>query len=718
MIANMQKYHVLVQQYGIRRCAFRFIHDLKRKHGTLRKKFPSWQWQQRPISSWLRDDIDSGSSAFRNLWSANDAKFFFESGKPPKPEESWVGGAIEEADAVRKGNFKYFSTRQGHLGYPDPDWFLNPFTGQKDSCDQHWCDRGDFDRSRGDIKYIWEPSRFCWAYALVRAYAVTGDDTYPKAFWELTESWINANQPQMGPHWQCGQEISIRLMACVFALYAFSNSPETTDKRVDLLVVMLAASAERIAGNINYARAQMGNHATSEAAALWTVGILFPELKNARQWKELGRFVLEDEARQYCWDDGSYTQHSMNYQRLMLHDYLWSLQLGEVNKEKFSHDTVERLTKSYQFLYQLQESSTGRLPNYGPNDGAVILPLNSCSYSDYRPIIGAMHYCFNKTQLYPVGPWSEDILWLFGKEALDAPIATEQRISKDYNIGGYYTIRDERSFAMMRCHSYRNRPNQADMLHLDLWADGQNILTDSGSYTYYDPDNNWNVFFAGTSAHNTVTVGGADQMIKGPRFQWFSLVRSKMIAHTIIENIEAWQAEHYGYQRLASKAIHRRMVCRINPDIWLVVDDVFGQGSERVLITWNLPDGAFTLKNNSLKMDSRQKAFSISLFCSSQSALPQVARGREGDRKLGWNSVHYGIKNPVPTLFIDVEDILPIRFITAVCLTQASSIESDGTTFLNCRIGSGQDFNVALEQPDAHGKIAAKINCGPETIEI
>jgi len=718
MIAKIKKYRVLIQQYGIRRCAFRFIHDLKRRHGILKKKFPPWLWQQRPLSTWLRDDIDLESSAFRKLWSANDAKFFFESGKPPNPEKLWVSGAIEEADAVLKGSFKYFSSRQGHLGYPAPDWFLNPFTGHKDSCDLHWCDREDFDRSRGDIKYIWEPSRFCWVYALVRAYAVTGNNKYPKAFWELTESWVNANQPQMGPHWQCGQEISIRLMACVFALYAFSNSPETTDTRIELLVVMLAASAERIAKNINYARAQMGNHATSEAAALWTVGILFPELKNARQWKKLGRFVLEDEARQFCWKDGSYTQHSMNYQRLMLHDYLWSLQLGDVNEENFSDDTIERLTKSYQFLYQLQETSTGRLPNYGPNDGANILPLNSCSYSDYRPVIGAMHYFFNKTQLYPAGPWSEDIMWLFGKEALNSPIATEQRLSKDYKIGGYYTIRDERSFAMIRCHSYSNRPNQADMLHLDLWSDGQNILTDSGSYTYYDPDNSWNAFFAGTTAHNTVTVGGINQMIKGPRFQWFSLVRSKMIEHRVINNVEVWQAEHYGYQRLASKAIHRRMVCRINPDIWLVVDDVFGRGSEDLLIAWNLPDGEFILNNNSLKMDSRQKSFSISLFCSNQSALPQVVRGLDGDKRLGWNSVRYGIKNPMPTMFIDVKDILPIRFITAVCLTQASSIESDGTSFLNCQIDSGQGLNLALERPEANGKIVAEITSGLDTIKI
>ncbi len=256
------------------------------------------------------------------------------------------------------------------------------------------------------------------------------------------------------------------------------------------------------------------------------------------------------------------------------------------------------------------------------------------------------------------------------------------------------------------------------MLHLDLWSDGQNILRDSGTCTYYDPDNNWNAFFAGTTAHNTITVAGVNQMIKGPRFQWFSLVRSKMIEHKVINKAEVWQGEHYGYQRLASKVTHRRMICRVNPDIWFVVDDVFGKGREKLLITWNLPDGEFTLNENSLAMDCKQNAFSIAMFCSAQSAVPQVAKGLEGERKIGWDSVHYGIKKPAPTMFIDVNDVLPIRFITVICLAGMPSIDSDGASFLDCRIDSGQDFNARLTQPDSKGKINAKITSGLDTFEI
>jgi len=94
---------------------------------------------------------------------------------------------------------------------------------------------------------------------------------------------------------------------------------------------------------------------------------------------------------------------------------------------------------------------------------------------------------------------------------------------------------------MVRCHSYRNRPNQADMLHLDLWWRGVNVLRDSGSFTYYDPLTEWNRYFLSAAAHNTITVAGQDQMIKGPRFQWFSLVQSRFLGYRENELGSLWR---------------------------------------------------------------------------------------------------------------------------------------------------------------------------------
>ena len=355
MLTRLRAYRALIRQYGWRRCLFRVAYDWKRKHGLLKRKYPASRWQERPLASWLTRGMPGDARTYRAYREDIAVRFFFPPGSPPRPREEWRAGPVRVTRGLRDGRFPYFWHLEGSLGSPHADWFVNPFTGQRDSAERHWCDCGDFEPERGDIKFIWEASRFGWAFALARAYGADPQDEYAEVFWQLLEAWMAANPPQLGPNWMCGQEIAFRVLACTFACYAFWNSRATTDERVAALVAFLAGSAERIAGNIDAARNQMGNHATSEAAGLWTVGVLFPELEQAERWRKLGHYVLEGEVRQYNWPDGSYVQHSMNYQRLMLQTYLWCLRLGELNGHSFSEPTRARLTSSYEFLYQLQD---------------------------------------------------------------------------------------------------------------------------------------------------------------------------------------------------------------------------------------------------------------------------------------------------------------------------------------------------------------------------
>ena len=63
---------------------------------------------------------------------------------------------------------------------------------------QHWT-KSQHD---GDIKFIWEPARFGWAFALGRAYYLTGDERYPAAFWRYFETFQQANPLNLGPNWE------------------------------------------------------------------------------------------------------------------------------------------------------------------------------------------------------------------------------------------------------------------------------------------------------------------------------------------------------------------------------------------------------------------------------------------------------------------------------------------------------------------------------------
>ena len=708
---RINAWQAVVRQYGWKRCLYRLCHSAQRRAGILKLRMPAWSWDKRPLGSWLCKGVPSEPSSYRELRERQDRRFFFPLGDLPRLNRDWTRSPQQEAQDVLRGKFRYFSSRVGDLGFPEPNWLENPFTGQTKTNESHWCDQATFDPAEGDIKYFWEPSRFSWAYALVRAYAVHRDERYAEAFWQLVESWCRSNPPNRGPNWACGQEIAVRVLACTFALQAFWNSPASTPQRVASLVCLLAGSAERIAANIHSARAQMGNHATSEAAGLYTVGVLFPELSGADRWRRLARWVLEDEVRHFNWADGSYTQHSMNYHRVMLHAYAWCLRLGELNGEQFSDFLIERMRSSWQFLYQLQESTDGRTPNYGPNDGALILPLNDCDYLDYRPVIGLMRYVLDRKRTYESGPWDEDLVWLCGEAAADAPAKPPERRSLEFLVGGYFSLRNESSWGMVRCHTYRNRPNQADMLHMDLWYKGINVLRDSGTFSYYDPEEGWHTYFVSTFAHNTVVLGDVDQMVKGSRFRWYSLVRSRFIRHDKRCNVELWQGEHFGYRRLPSRCVHRRTICQIQDRYWLIVDDILGCGAEKARLYWHMADAPFTAEANRVCLQTPAGPVDLGVWTNGQNMELQVDRGVDGQERMGWQSLYYGLRTATPSMCASLRAELPLRFVSLVALGGKCHVEESDTLRAMAWTLEGETsppVRVALNPP---GK------CGDEVIQ-
>ena len=79
---------------------------------------------------------------------------------------------------------------------------------------------------------------------------------------------------------------------------------------------------QRIAPTLSYAIGQDNNHGTSEAAALFIGGSWLQTLglPAGARWAALGRRWLENRAVRLIGEDGSFSQYSLNYHRVMLDD--------------------------------------------------------------------------------------------------------------------------------------------------------------------------------------------------------------------------------------------------------------------------------------------------------------------------------------------------------------------------------------------------------------
>jgi len=347
-----------------------------------------------------------------------------------------------------------------------------------------------------------------------------------------------------------------------------------------LLWSTVEALAHRIDQAMAYALSQNNNHGLSEAAALLLAGTALPGHPLAGQWcaKGLRNFLTEMD-RQFE-TDGGYAQHSMNYMRVALRDAFVVVTALSFDEDGVPPLMRDRILAAAELLFQVQNPHSGEVPNYGPNDGANILSLSSCRYEDFRPLLQLLSWQLDGRRIFDSGPWDEELAWHF--EPPQDPILIEPRRRRSFGReeSGYFGIRGERSFGMIRCHSFVNRPGDADMLHLDLWMDGINVLPDRGSYSYNDAQS-WGQALRGTACHNTVTVDEKNQMTVGSRFLWLNWTQSEL--HSFGRHqIAAWDGwlfdgEHTGYVDGEGGVTHRRRVL-YRENEWVVIDDLTPHG--------------------------------------------------------------------------------------------------------------------------------------------
>lgn len=515
-----------------------------------------------------------------------------------------------------------------------PDWHANPVSGSRvDAFDRPWWEIPDFDRRVGDIKAVWEASRFDWVLAMAqRAAAGEADEGFRLNAW--LENWCQANPPYHGPNWKCGQEASIRVMHLGMAALIAGQAENPCGPLLDLVEAHLM----RIAPTLRYAMAQDNNHGTSEAASLFIGGSWLSRSgrSDAKRWERLGRDWLEERARRLIASDGSFSQYSVNYHRLLLDTFsmveVWRRHAG---LNEFSRFWQSRAAAAARWLMAMVDSTSGDAPNLGANDGARLLPLTDTDFRDFRPSVQLAMTLFTGSRAYPAeGSWNGPLRWL----DISLPEKTaETASSRLFDDGGYALLRRGPAAAMLRYPRFRFRPSQADALHLDLWVSGENLLRDGGSFSY-NTDEYWTNYFSGTSGHNTIQFDDRDQMPRVGRFLFGDWLKPGEV--TPLAETERMVSSGAGY-RDRHGASHRRDV-RLERHRLVVRDEVSGFARKAVL-RWRLKPGRWKMDGNTVT----NGAHSISIDAS--------IRPVRFDLVEGWESRYYSQKSAVPVLEMEVD---------------------------------------------------------------
>jgi len=458
-----------------------------------------------------------------------------------------------------------------------PNWHKNYFNNlESHSNNLDWWKISDFNSNLVDIKTVWELSRFDWVVQL-SVIAVSGDKHAINLLNLRLNDWIQENPYYKGVNWKCGQEASIRLLHLILASLILGQTNYSSKP----LISLIEAHIKRIYPTLSYAIAQNNNHGTSEAAALFIGGhfLVSNGLIKYKKYESLGRKWLEDRAIRLFSNDGCFSQYSVNYHRLALDTYSLCETYRKFNNlPPFSNLLQNKIKKATQWLEILTDPKTGDVPNIGANDGAQLFNMFNFGYRDYRKSVQWANLIFNDRLIYSI---TENQVKVFNQLKInvksaekDSPIQNALVLG---NEDGFFIYRKKDLLLVFRRPIFKFRPSQSDILHIDLWVNGVNVLHDGGSYSY-NTTTKRSSYYNGIESHNSIQFDFRDQMPKLSRFLFGSWLEESCF--NIIET-EANLTLKSGY--IDYKGVNHIRTLNLNDTDLIISDEISGYSNSAIL---------------------------------------------------------------------------------------------------------------------------------------
>lgn len=357
-----------------------------------------------------------------------------------------------------------------------------------------------------DVEFIYQMNRHRYWICLGQAYALTGEESYVTAFVSQMMDWIIKNplaEELKKKTWR-RIEAGIRAENWLKAIGYMLNSPQITARVWEAFEKALLLHGQYLSedGGSFSVRSNWG---IMESSGLFAIGKVMENSteNNVRQMGQsfslLAMKRLEKQLLVQVMDDGVHWEQSPMYHNEVLHCCLEVLRLADRCGHPVSEDTKDRI-KSMAYADRFWQKPDGTQPAGGDSD---------CT--DMRDILTAAAWQFRDSMLKS-GAFSTldyESAWDYGTaagtdyEMLEAKEPEEKFIClKD---SGNWFLRsgwDRRGdYFHVKCGGLGGGHGHFDKLHIDLIVNGEELLTDSGRYTYVNGEERYRFKYA--AAHNT-----------------------------------------------------------------------------------------------------------------------------------------------------------------------------------------------------------------------
>ena len=432
----------------------------------------------------------------------------------------------------------------------------------------------------GDIDWNYQPSPTSQWVSLINrmdfwpnlgaTYWGTGDEGYARTWVKQLRSWIT--QEPMPPAYAgnilepwAEIDVGARMKSgWPDSFFRFVLSPSVSDE--DLIIYLKSCVDHgRYLSSWAFYENQNVNIYAWEMSGLYTVGTVFPELKDAASWRAYAAQETFSQETNLFYPDGAQTELSPRYHIGTMDSILNLYDLASLNHQtnELPGGFLAKMEKPFEFL--LYNSAPTRL----------LPPFNDCGAANESVVEWL-------TKGYGYFNNRPDFLWISGGGQPPA------KTSWTFPYAGYSVMRsswdntaNHLCFQAGPLGSSGHRHD--DGLNVVLWSFGRELLFDSGGGSY--ESSIWRTWGTSSYSHNCIVVDGLDHQGWGSGTNvptWWQSNNPDFVSANPV-NIR-WESDvyhdfaaqiynrGYGNNYNDRRATQTRRVLFVKPDIYVVAD--------------------------------------------------------------------------------------------------------------------------------------------------
>jgi hypothetical protein len=422
-----------------------------------------------------------------------------------------------------------------------------------------------------DPEFIFAFNRMRFWICLGQAYAVTKDEKYAHAFAEQLSGWIDSvphGDPANEKAWRT-IETGLRLEYWLKAMCYFKGSPEITDSVMDKFLSSVTEHAEFLMTVWNSYNL-MSNWGVLANHGLFMAGVMLPSTERTEAYTAEAVRRLTAELGIQVYEDGVHWEQSPMYHNEVTHDYLDVLILSQRNNIPLPDGFVDKVHKMalVNVVWQKPDGCELSAGDSDEIDVRDITTTAACVFDD--PVLKGSGY--DKLDFDSAWDFGAEFAEQYDKMTARHPVCLTQQLSESGNFYFRSGFDADSVFFHFHCGTLGAGHGHSDQLHIDLYANGEDVFVDSGRYTYVNKPERFE--FKDSTAHNTCLVDGRGCYTYKDSWECGHLDRS--VNRVCKDTLRYAYAEggHLGFMDTAGVFANRRIVY-IKPDIFIIADEMY-----------------------------------------------------------------------------------------------------------------------------------------------